>query len=71
MNPTLVKDYATLSSNLVLFPSTNLVPSEQEQEQGLKSYQVELVDFEYHLNEGESIKSSSPTKIEPNLRTYS
>ena len=38
---------------------------------GLKSYQVELVDFEYHLNEEKSIKSSSPTKIQPNLRTYS
>ena len=33
---------------------------------GLKSYQVELVDC---LNEGESIKSSSPTKIQPTLRT--
>ena len=38
---------------------------------GLKSDQVELVDFEYRLNEGESMKSSSPTKIQPNFRTYS
>jgi hypothetical protein len=38
---------------------------------GLKSYQVELVDFDYCLNEGKSIKSSSPTKIQPTLRTYS
>ena len=38
---------------------------------GLKSYQVELVDFEYRLNEGKRIKSKSPTKIQPNLRTYS
>ena len=36
---------------------------------GLKSYQVEFVDFEYRLNEGKSIKSSSPTKILPNLLT--
>ena len=38
---------------------------------GLKSCQVELIDFEYRLNEGKIIKSSSPTKIHPNLRTYS
>ena len=38
---------------------------------GLKSYQVELVDFEYRLNEEKSIKLSSPTKMQPNLRTYS
>ena len=37
----------------------------------VESSAFDRVDFEYRLNEGDSIKLSSQTKIKPNLRTCS